>query len=61
MMGVWFLSNAFGNKLAGWAAGFFSSMPLNTLFGYVTVVLLISAAVMFALITPSKRLMVDVK
>ncbi len=33
MMGVWFLSNAFGNKLAGWAAGFFSSMPLNTLFG----------------------------
>ena len=61
MMGVWFLSNAFGNKLAGWAAGFFSSMPLNTLFSYVTVVLLISAAVMFALIKPSKRLMVDVK
>ena len=61
MMGVWFLSNAFGNKLAGWAAGFFSSMPLNTLFGYVTVVLLISAAVMFVLIKPSKRLMVDVK
>ena len=25
MMGVWFLSNAFGNKLAGWAAGFISS------------------------------------
>jgi POT family proton-dependent oligopeptide transporter len=61
MMGVWFLSNAFGNKLAGWAAGFFSSMPLNTLFSYVTMVLLISAAVMFALIKPSKRLMVDVK
>jgi proton-dependent oligopeptide transporter, POT family len=61
MMGVWFLSNAFGNKVAGWAAGFFSSMPLNTLFGYVTIVLLISAAVMFALIKPSKRLMVDVK
>ena len=44
MMGVWFLSNAFGNKLAGWAAGFFSSMPLNTLFGYVTLVLVIAAA-----------------
>ena len=29
MMGVWFLSNAFGNKLAGWAAGFFSTMPLE--------------------------------
>jgi proton-dependent oligopeptide transporter, POT family len=61
MMGVWFLSNAFGNKVAGWAAGFFSSMPLNTLFGYVTVVLLVASAVMFVLIKPSKKLMVDVK
>jgi proton-dependent oligopeptide transporter, POT family len=60
MMGVWFLSNAFGNKLAGWAAGFFSSMPLNTLFGYVTLVLVAAAAVMFVLVKPSKRLMVDV-
>ena len=57
MMGVWFLSNAFGNKLAGWAAGFFSSMPLNTLFGIVTAVLLGAAVVMFALVKPSKRLM----
>jgi dipeptide/tripeptide permease len=57
MMGVWFLSNAFGNKLAGWAAGFFSSMPLNTLFGIVTAVLLGAAFVMFALVKPSKRLM----
>jgi proton-dependent oligopeptide transporter, POT family len=57
MMGVWFLSNAFGNKLAGWAAGFFSSMPLNTLFGIVTTVLLGAAVVMFALVKPSKRLM----
>ena len=61
MMGVWFLSNAFRNKVAGWAAGFFSSMPLNALFGYVTVVLLIASAVMFMLIRPSKKLMVDVK
>lgn len=61
MMGVWFLSNAFGNKLAGWAAGFFSSMPLNTLFGYVTVALLVAAGVMFLLIQPSKKLMAGVK
>ena len=27
MMGVWFLSNALGNKLAGWAAGFFGARP----------------------------------
>ena len=35
MMGVWFLSNSFGNKLAGWTAGFISAMPLETLFGVV--------------------------
>ena len=35
MMGVFFLSNAFGNKVAGFAAGFFGSMPLATLFGTV--------------------------
>jgi len=57
MMGVWFLSNAFGNKLAGWAAGFFSTMPLQTLFWDVTVVLLIASAVMFVLVSPIKRLM----
>ena len=61
MMGVWFLSNAAGNKIAGWAAGFFSSMPLNTLFGYVTIVLLVASAVMFVLIKPSRKLMGDVK
>ena len=49
MMGVWFLSNAFGNKLAGWAAGFFSTMPLQSLFGVVTAILLVSAVIMFAL------------
>jgi POT family proton-dependent oligopeptide transporter len=57
MMGVWLLSNAFGNKLAGWAAGFFSTMPLQQLFLDVTVVLLVAAAVMFALVKPIRRLM----
>ena len=61
MMGVWFLSNAAGNKIAGWAAGFFSSMPLNQLFTITTVVLLAAAIVMFAMIKPSKRLMGDVR
>ena len=32
MMGVWFLSLSFGNKLAGWVAGFIETMPLATLF-----------------------------
>jgi len=57
MMGVWFLSIAFGNKLAGFAAGFFSSMPLQQLFTDVAVALLITAAVMFALVRPTRRLM----
>jgi len=57
MMGVWLLSNAFGNKLAGWAAGFFSTMPLQQLFLDVTVVLLVTAAIMFALVKPIRRLM----
>jgi len=61
MMGVWFLSNAFGNKLAGYAAGFFSSMPLNQLFTITTAVLLGAAVVMFAIIKPAKRLMGDVR
>jgi POT family proton-dependent oligopeptide transporter len=57
MMGVWFLSNAAGNKLAGWAAGFFSSTPLNTLFGIVAGVLFAAAIVMFVLVKPVRRLM----
>ena len=56
MMGVWFLSNAFGNKLAGWAASFFSTMPLQTLFGDVSAVLLVAAVVMFLLVKPIRRL-----
>ena len=60
MMGVWFLSNSFGNKLAGWAAGFISSMPLEQLFGTVAGVLLVTTLVMAALIKPTRRLMGDV-
>jgi len=60
MMGVWLLSNAFGNKLAGWAAGFFSSMPLRDLFLDVSLVLLVTAAIMFALVKPIRRLMAGV-
>jgi POT family proton-dependent oligopeptide transporter len=57
MMGVWFLSNAFGNKLAGWAAGFFSTTPLQTLFTVVTAVLLAAAVLMFVLVKPVRNLM----
>lgn len=57
MMGVWFLSNALGNKLAGWAAGFFSTLPLTTLFGLVAGITLVAAFVLFLLVRPVKRLM----
>jgi proton-dependent oligopeptide transporter, POT family len=61
MMGVWFLSNAFGNKLAGWAAGFFSTVPLHDLFREVTLVLIVAGIVMFALVKPIRRLMAGVE
>ncbi len=57
MMGVWFLSNSFGNKLAGSTAGYISSMPLETLFGVVAGVLAVAAVVMLALVRPMQRLM----
>ena len=56
-MGVWFLSNAAGNKLAGWAASFFSTTPLVTLFGVVAGVLVVASIVMFVLVNPIRRLM----
>ncbi|HEY3885054.1 MAG TPA: oligopeptide:H+ symporter, partial [Vicinamibacterales bacterium] len=61
MMGVWFLSNAFGDKLAGSTAEFFSTMPLHDLFREVTIALFITAAVMFVLVRPIKRLMAGVE
>jgi hypothetical protein len=54
---VWFLSNAFGNKIAGWAAGFVSSMPLESLFGVVAGTLAAAAVVMFVLVKPIRGLM----
>ncbi len=57
MMGVFFLSNALGNKLAGWSAGFISTTPLPTLFGVTAGVVLVAALLMLLLIRPLKRLM----
>ena len=57
MMGVWFLSNSAGNKLAGWAAGFFSSTPLPTLFGTVAGVTLLAALLLLVLLPSVRKLM----
>jgi POT family proton-dependent oligopeptide transporter len=61
MLGVFFLSNAVGNKLAGWSAGFISTVPLPTLFGVTAVVCLGAAVVMFLLIKPVQNLMSGVR
>jgi len=61
MLGVFFLSNWLGNLLAGWTAGFFSSLPLSTLFGATAAVSLGAAVVMFLLIRPVQRLMGGVR
>ena len=50
MMGVWFLSNVVRQQVAGWAAGFFSAMPLQTCSASSAVV--IGAIVLFALVKP---------
>jgi POT family proton-dependent oligopeptide transporter len=61
MMGVWLLSVAAGDKIAGGAAGFFTSLPLPTLFSYVAAVTLVSGAILAVLVRPIRRLMGGVK
>ena len=61
MMGVWYLSLAIGNKLAGKVAGLFETMPLTRIFGSLFLATA-SAAVVLVILTPSiKRLMGGVK
>ncbi|HTR20093.1 MAG TPA: peptide MFS transporter [Gemmatimonadales bacterium] len=61
MMGVFFLANSLGNKLAGWTAGFISAMPLTQLFGTIAAVCLVASLIMFVLIRPVRRMMGDVR
>jgi POT family proton-dependent oligopeptide transporter len=61
MMGVWFLAIAVGNKMAGWIAGFSSTVPLTTLFGGLAAATLGAAVILFLLIKPIKRMMGGVK
>jgi POT family proton-dependent oligopeptide transporter len=57
MMGVWFLSNSAGNKLAGWSAGFFSTVPLTQIFGTVAAVTMAAGVVMVLLVRPMRGMM----
>ncbi len=45
MMGIWFLGASFGNKVAGWVAGFFDVVPPYRLFLYNALVTIVAAAI----------------
>jgi len=61
MMGVWVVSLAFGNKLAGSLAAYVETMPLYTMFSSIAGVLLGAAVIMLLLVRSVRRLMGDVK
>ncbi len=61
MVGVWFLAIAIGNKLAGWVAGYSSSVPYATLFGAMAGATLGVAAILLLLVKPIERLMGGVR
>lgn len=57
MMGLWFLASAVGSKLAGYAAGLSSTMPLASLFSWVAGICFAAALIMFLLVKPLRILM----
>jgi len=61
MMGLWFLSIAVGNKMAGWVAGYFDRLPLPNIFGAVALTTFVAAAILLLLTRPIKRLMGGVR
>jgi proton-dependent oligopeptide transporter, POT family len=61
MLGVWFLADSVGNKVAGLAAGYISTAPLPHLFGVIAAVCLGTSIIAFAIIKPVKGLMGGVR
>lgn len=61
VMGVWFLGPSIANYISGRLAGFYESMPLWQLFGFVTIFSLGSALVMTLLVPWTKKLMGEVR
>jgi POT family proton-dependent oligopeptide transporter len=60
IMGLWFLSMAFGNMLAGYLSGFFDEKALNTLmilFGSMGIAGLLATGILAALTPMVRRLM----
>jgi POT family proton-dependent oligopeptide transporter len=61
MMGLWFLSIAVGNKLAGMAGGLFETLPLPKLFGAVALVTFVAALILLAITPWLRKLMGGVR
>jgi proton-dependent oligopeptide transporter, POT family len=61
MLGIFFLSNAAGNWLAGWSARFISTVPLVQLFGVTAGVTLAAGLILFLLLRPIRNLMGGVR
>ncbi len=59
MMGVWFLGASVGNFLAGQMAAFYESMPLERLFGFVSVLPIVAGVLMLLFAKPLTRMMGD--
>jgi len=57
MMGIWFLSLSVGNKIGGWVAGFFETLPLPQLFGAVFLTTTAAAVILALMIRPIRGLM----
>jgi POT family proton-dependent oligopeptide transporter len=55
MMGVWFLSNFFGNYLSGFLGTFWEKMPRMSFFVMLTSLGLMAGAAIFALSRPVGR------
>ena len=61
MLGVWFLADSVGSKVAGSLTQFISSAPLPVFFGSVAAVCLGASVIAFLIIKPVKGLMGGVK
>jgi POT family proton-dependent oligopeptide transporter len=61
IMGVWFLATSVGNYIGGRLAGFYESMPLDTLFGYVGAFAVAAGLLLALFIKPLRTMMGGIK
>jgi POT family proton-dependent oligopeptide transporter len=61
LMGMFFLSNALGNWLAGWSTRFISTASLVQLFGAIAAITIAAGLVLFLLLRPIRNLMGGVR